>query len=65
MCVCVYVCVRVCVCVRRSLTESSQELVAAWEPPQLHTDGHLDGQQGEVLLLLPSLELNQHLVELG
>lgn len=47
-----------------SLTQSSQKLVASWESPQLHTDGHLDGQQREVLLLLSCLQLHENLVEL-
>jgi len=38
--------------------------MASWQSPQLHTDGHLDGQEGEILLLLSCLELHQHLVEL-
>ena len=38
--------------------------MAPWQSPELHTDGHLDGQQREVLLLLPCLKLDQHLVEL-
>lgn len=38
--------------------------MASWESPELHTDGHLDGQQREVLLLLSCLQLHENLVEL-
>ena len=38
--------------------------MASGQPPELDADGHLDGKQGEVLLFLPGLELDEHLVEL-
>lgn len=38
--------------------------MTAREPPQLDTDGDLNGRQSEVLLLLAGLQLDQHLVEL-
>lgn len=34
------------------LTESSQKFMASWQSPQLHADGHLNGQQREILFLL-------------
>lgn len=39
------------------LTESSQKFMASWQSPQLHTDGHLNGQQRKILLLLSCLQL--------
>lgn len=38
--------------------------MASWEPPQLDTDGDLDGGRCKILLLLTGLQLHQHLVEL-
>lgn len=46
------------------LTKSSQKFMASWQPPQLHTDRHLNGKEREILLFLPCLKLDQHLVEL-
>lgn len=46
------------------LTKSSQKFMASWQSPQLHTDGHLNRKEREILLLLPRLKLDQHLVEL-
>lgn len=46
------------------ITERSQELVAAWKPPELHAYRHLNGSQREVLFFISGLQLNQHLVEL-
>lgn len=49
---------------KRRLTESSQKFMASRQSPQLYTDGHLNGQEREILFLLSCLQLYQHLVEL-
>lgn len=46
------------------LTKSSEELVAARKPPELHAYWHLNGSQWEVLLFVTWLQLHQHLVKL-
>lgn len=48
----------------RPLTEGSQELVAAREPPELHADRHLNGRQGKVLVFIARLKLHQDLMKL-
>lgn len=47
-----------------ALTQSSQEFMTARQPPELHTDGHLDRGQREILLLFSRLQLDQYLVKL-
>ncbi len=38
--------------------------MAARKSPELHADGHLDGREREILLLLSRLKLHQNLMEL-
>lgn len=51
-------------CAEAALTQSGQELMAARKSPELHADGHLDGCEREILLLLSRLKLHQNLMEL-